>query len=383
MPKPRQLQFFEASKMTLPEAMDESIASLNEYGSRYDHWVITFSGGKDSTATVSFIHYALKNGLVKHPKSVTVLMSNTGIELIPLLEGAKKVLDKCEQDGFKTMVVEPKLDDNVFVALLGRGLPPFNSGRRTCTRMLKSDPMDFAVKQLQDVDNTLFLTGIRFGESRSRDDRIAVSCSKDSGECGQGWFQNSFNQYGYASLSPIVHWRVCNVFDWLYFEQDKHKFPVDGLLQIYGEDDIRTGCMACFLVEQDKPLLKVSRLNEWKHLRPILKLYDVYDFLNSHTNRLKKPLSYNKNGSLSKKSGVVGPTTIKARQKAFEMVMKIQELSGVILITSEQEDRIRWHWKNKTFPKGWKGNEPVATLPQQKLKVIKGTETVAVQENLL
>ncbi len=35
-------------------------------------------------------------------------------------------------------------------------------------------------------ENFLMLTGVRIGESAARDQRIALSCTKDGGECGQG-----------------------------------------------------------------------------------------------------------------------------------------------------------------------------------------------------
>ena len=38
------------------------------------------------------------------------------------------------------------------------------------------------------------LTGVRIGESAARDQRIALSCTKDGGECGQGWFQQTSSQ---------------------------------------------------------------------------------------------------------------------------------------------------------------------------------------------
>lgn len=393
----KQIQIFEASKMTLAEAMAETIASLNEYGSRFPHWVFTFSGGKDSTVTVSFAAWAIRSGLVKRPKSLRVLNSDTGIELIPLHLGARQFLSELENDGFIFQIVKPELDNRVFVAILGRGLPPFNNGRRTCTRLLKADPMTKAVAKLateQDVTETLFISGVRLGESRSRDERIAVSCSTDSGECGQGWFQNQFNDWGYASLSPIVHWRVCNVFDWLYFEQDKHGYSIDGVLEVYGDEDLRTGCMACFAVEQDRPLIKVSKTAKWAHLGILLELYDVYEWLNRPENRLRKPLTFNKDGSICQKSGFIGPLTMEARRIGLEWVLDIQRRAGVVLIDDEELTRIYWHWENNTWPKGWTGDEPRADVLLPRVRVITQTRTVngkksksaigyATQKNLL
>ncbi|WP_331308475.1 hypothetical protein [Methylobacterium oryzae] len=47
-----------------------------------------------------------------------------------------------------------------------------------------------------------------------------MSCSKDGAECGQGWYQQVLPEMKgvrgrLATLAPILHWRVCNVWDWL------------------------------------------------------------------------------------------------------------------------------------------------------------------------
>lgn len=366
----KQIQIFEASKMTLPEAIEESLASLNDYGSRFDHWVVAFSGGKDSTATITLIAWAIKTGKVKAPKSLTVLFANTKMELTPLYAGAVQLMQELTNDGFNCIEVVPKLDHRFFVYILGRGVPPPNNNRRWCTTKLKIRPMMEAVAGLTDKESTLKITGLRLGESRSRDERISVACSKDTGECGQGFFQVALNEDGHASLAPLVHWRVCNVFDWLYFEQTTHGYPVKGIVTVYGDDDIRTGCIKCELVTQDKPLNKVAKMPEWEHLGILNELGDVYDYLNRWDNRLRMPLRKNKSGTFMNKTGKVGPLKMKARQHALKWIKDIQERAGVTLIDAEEETRIRELWELNTWPQGWDGTEPGAEEEQPIYRVI-------------
>jgi DNA sulfur modification protein DndC len=66
----------------------------------------------------------------------------------------------------------------------------------------------------------LMITGVRQGESAIRDQRIEMSCGKDGAECGQGWYQQVLpNAKGLrgriATLAPLLHWRVCHVWEWL------------------------------------------------------------------------------------------------------------------------------------------------------------------------
>jgi 3'-phosphoadenosine 5'-phosphosulfate sulfotransferase (PAPS reductase)/FAD synthetase len=53
---------FDDLRMTLKEAIDLTVASILAYAPRYQHWAIAYSGGKDSTATVTQIaHPRSKN----------------------------------------------------------------------------------------------------------------------------------------------------------------------------------------------------------------------------------------------------------------------------------------------------------------------------------
>jgi hypothetical protein len=121
-------------------------------------------------------------------------------------------------------VVRAPLDKRFLVYMLGRGVPPPNNNTlRWCTRQIKVDPMADAIEariaeiERQRPDDHRRPPGRERGP---RPAHRAESCSKDGGECGQGWYQqvlpNSKGVRGrIATLAPILHWRVCNVWDWL------------------------------------------------------------------------------------------------------------------------------------------------------------------------
>ncbi len=48
-----QTSFFDNLRMSLEDSINVSLNSLRAYGEQYRHWCIAYSGGKDSTATVS------------------------------------------------------------------------------------------------------------------------------------------------------------------------------------------------------------------------------------------------------------------------------------------------------------------------------------------
>jgi DNA sulfur modification protein DndC len=71
--KARNLSLFEESRLHLRDSIELSLDSLREYGRRYEHWATAYSGGKDSSATVTFIAWAIREGHVPAPKTWTVL----------------------------------------------------------------------------------------------------------------------------------------------------------------------------------------------------------------------------------------------------------------------------------------------------------------------
>ena len=362
----RQLSLLEAERLTLEGAIELSLASLREYGPRYGHWAIAFSGGKDSAATVALVAWAVKEGLISEPESLTILYADTRMELPPLQQSALNMLADLGGQGFYTQVVWPKMDDRFFVYMLGRGVPPPKNRFRWCTSQLKVEPMMAALGDLrqQTGEKLLMLTGVRLGESHARDQRIALSCSKDSGECGQGWFQVSAGEAVSDTLAPLVHWRLCHVFDWLYFEQERHGYDVSGIATIYGEEEVRTGCAGCNLASRDVALERLVRSREWSHLSPLLELKPLYRELAKPKWRKRKSRpEKRKDGQYSKNVQRLGPLTMEARAYALGRVLDIQERAGVDLINAEEEARIRELWSLNTWPNKWTGDEVNGDMP--------------------
>lgn len=73
----RTISFFEEERMTLDDSIDLTRATLLDYASRYRHWAIAYSGGKDSSATVTVVAHMLATGALPAPASLTVLYADT------------------------------------------------------------------------------------------------------------------------------------------------------------------------------------------------------------------------------------------------------------------------------------------------------------------
>jgi DNA sulfur modification protein DndC len=283
------------------------------------------------------------------------------------------VLAELRVRGIETKVVWPTLDDRFFVYMFGRGVPPPSNTFRWCTAQLKIEPMLAALKDLRDHygKKFLMLTGVRTGESAARDARIAVSCGKNNTECGQGWFQEATPEAVADTLAPLLHWRLCHVWDWLtgMHELPPHGFSTSLVAAVYGQDEnlethARTGCVGCNLASRDLALEEIIKRAQWKHYQPLMELRPLYVELKRSANRLRKDGSETRiDGSLVSNPCRMGPLTFEARRFGMCRIVDIQRRAGVDLINAEEEARIIELITAKTWPRGWDGTEPLASLP--------------------
>ncbi|MEY3300519.1 MAG: hypothetical protein RLZZ597_3779 [Cyanobacteriota bacterium] len=374
------LSLFENERLSLDRSIELSAESLRHYGSLYPHWAIAFSGGKDSSATVTLVADLLDKGLVPRPESITVLYADTRQELPPLHNAAMALLSKLQEKGFDTRVVLPKLDHRYFVYMLGRGVPPPSNTFRWCTPKLKVMSMERELETLRQDrgEKFLMLTGVRIGESAARDQRIALSCTKDGGECGQGWFQQTTSNAVADVLAPLLHWRVCHVWDWLVQADVELGYPTFDIAEVYGHDpqddlgetesiNARTGCIGCPLVQEDAALERVLANPKWTYLAPLRQLRPLYWEVKKPQHRLRKHGEVKKDGSLAKKQGRLGPLTLETREWMLGEVLRIEaEVNAgatqagqpeISLINAEELARIKELVAAETWPEKWDGTE--------------------------
>lgn len=382
--------FAGSRRLQMNEAIDLTIQSLRAYGPQHEHWAVAWSGGKDSSATLTLLVWLIDAGKVPRPKTLTVFYADTRMELPPLAIAALHIMDELRERGIDVRVVRAPLDKRFFVYILGRGVPPPNNNTlRWCTRQIKVEPMqDALVEALAEAGGSaLMITGVRQGESAIRDRRIEMSCGKDGAECGQGWYQKALPEATklrdrIATVAPLLHWRVCHVWEWL-----KHWAPLMEygdwstaiIADAYGGDEAeeinaRTGCIGCPLAQEEKALDTILHHERWSYLTPLKGLKPLYRWLRLPENRLRKAGAERlKDGSLGKNPQRMGPLTFEARLRGLETVLAIQDdvnektigwnLPKLDILNEEEEARIRELIVAKTWPDGWDGDEPLATVP--------------------
>lgn len=369
--------------MGFEEALELTALSLRAYAATHRHWCIAYSGGKDSSATVTAVVHLILTGRVPAPDSLTVLYADTCMELPPLQNAALAMLAELRRRGFRAEVVLPRMDDRFFVYMFGRGVPPPSNTFRWCTAQLKIEPMQEALKELRAKvgEKLLMITGVRLGESAARDSRIALSCGRNGAECGQGWFQETTPEAIADTLAPLLHWRVCFVWDWLTVFAPADGFPTSLVAESYGGDEAqeinaRTGCVGCNLASRDVALETLLLNPKWDYVRPLMKLRPLYAELKLPKNRLRKMDEKKADGSLVMNPGRMGPLTMEARRWGMSQILAIQDecnahrgdRPAIDLINAEERARIEELIAANTWPQRWTGEEIRADVPTDDIR---------------
>ena len=374
--KVEQQNLFTGKRLQMNESIEMTTQSILAYAPKYDNWAIAWSGGKDSSCLLTLVIWLMETKKIPKPKSLTIFYADTRLELTPLSVAAYSIIEQLREKGYNIKVVMAELDKRFMVYMLGRGVPPPNNKTlRWCTQQIKIKPMQAALSDYMLQGKVLMLTGVRQGESAIRDGRIALSCSKDGAECGQGWYQQDLQSDGCDTLAPILHWRVCHVWEWL-----KHWAPLPEygdwdtkiIADAYGGDEAeeinaRTGCIGCPLAKKDTALDAIIKMPKWAYLQPLKKLRPIYEWLRLPENRLRMNGETNKDGKLSANPQRLGPIKLDIRYSALFKILDIQDEVNIVaselamplvdIINDEEARRIRELIALKTFPDRWTGNE--------------------------
>jgi DNA sulfur modification protein DndC len=372
----RQLGLFDSAIMPRTQAFEITKNNLQSLLSNgiYPKVACAYSGGKDSTTVLTVLAHLVETKQIPlRPQDVHILFADTRLELPPLYINAMKLLSQLGVRSFNTQVVQAELDHRLLIYILGRGVPPPSNSMRYCTSKIKIIPMMKALDGLRSDlapdEKLLMLTGVRIGESAARDQRISTSCSKSKAECGQGWLQNETAPQT-DTYAPILHWRLCHVWDWLMVEAPALGYSTEMVADAYGGDEAleiaaRTGCMGCPLASRDVALDYVLSTEYWSYVKPVSRLRSLYTEWRNFANRHQK-------NDFSKRQAQKGPLTLEARLKGLEDVLAIQNEVNLAadrlgsprldILNAEEEARIRELISLGTYPNGWDGTEPTGDV---------------------
>ena len=144
-------------------------------------WVVGFSGGKDSTAVLQLIFYAIGElPIEKRTKEIHVLSNDTLVENPNVVKFLDEQLKKVENTGktklfshnpelFFVFKSTPQLKDSFWINLIGKGYPSPNRWFRWCTERMKINPTnDYILKTVTKHGKVIIVLGVRKAESSNR-----------------------------------------------------------------------------------------------------------------------------------------------------------------------------------------------------------------------
>lgn len=210
--------FIEANNARLNYIKDEACSFVMQEVKRFpeENIVISFSGGKDSTATADVVVKSLSNPSLVH------IFGDTTLEFPYTTEYAQRYREEHPQAIFKVA----KNNEQVFMDVCKDIGPPARM-MRWCCSMFKTGPITRVINSLYRNQQILTFYGIRKNESVSRSKYNRVEDDAESVKIQQQ-----------TVASPIFFWKDLDV--WLYLLAEKVDFN-----EAYRLGYDRVGCWCC------------------------------------------------------------------------------------------------------------------------------------------
>ena len=310
-------------------------------------WVIGYSGGKDSTATLQIVWYALeKLPSNKLLKPVHVINTDTLVESPVISKWAKNSLSimqkKSDDNGlpFITHILTPDVDNTFWVNFLGRGYPFPRKKLRWCTDRLKIQPVNNFIKnKIAEHGEIILVLGTRKAESANRAKTMAKYEKKRVREL----LSPNPTLANELVFTPLEDWTDNDV--WVFLMQYKNPWGYSNkeLMTIYRgasadnecplmvSKDLPTcgksrfGCWVCTMVERDKSMEAMIANDEEKAwMAPLLQFRNEFgDEAHDRERRSFRKMNGSLQGSYERLHH--GPYLKEIREKWLEELLTIQK----------------------------------------------------------
>lgn len=356
----------------------------NVYLSDARPWIIGYSGGKDSTAALQLVWYALKDLPQGWPqKPVYVIASDTLVETPVIVERIDTTLARInetarrEKAPFSAHKVKPTVQDSFWVNLIGKGYPAPTNTFRWCTERLKIKPANrFILDKVTEHGEVTCVLGVRAAESATRAQVMSLYRREGSKLSRHGHLPNAY------VYTPIEDWSVQDV--WTYLLQVPSPWGNDNrdLVALYksaqaGECPLvidkttpscgnsRFGCWVCTVVERDKTMeALIDAGEEW--LEPLLDFRDFLGATQEPARKLEFREYRRRNGQVKLTPDgriVPGPYKLEFCKQILRRVLEIQRQvvatspdPNFVIISPEELHEIRRIWR--TERQDWEDSVP-------------------------
>lgn len=336
-------------------------------------WVVGYSGGKDSTATLQLVWMALSRMPADQlTKPIYVISTDTMVENPVVAAWVARSLDQMAEAAARSGLpitshrLTPKVEDTFWVNLIGRGYPAPRPKFRWCTERLKINPSNKFISDVVKANGeAIVVLGMRKSESQAR---ARVMERLEGGRVRERLSPNASLQNSWV-YTPVEDWADDDVWTFLMQVPNPWGFANRDLLTMYqgassdGEcplvidtttpscGDSRFGCWVCTLVERDRSMQAMIRNDQEKEwMLPLLTLRDELDEDDRHLRDFRRM-----NGSVQLHGDRVipGPYTQAARAHWLRRVLEAQghirregpsDMRDFELLSTEELAEIRRIW---------------------------------------
>jgi DNA sulfur modification protein DndC len=345
-------------------------------------WVVGYSGGKDSTATLQLVWNAIAElPPEKRTKTIHIITTDTLVENPIVAAWVRNSLKQMKSEAetqelpFETHLLQPDFKETFWVGLIGKGYPPPKGKFRWCTERLKINPSNRFIRNvIRSNGEAIVVLGTRKAESKKRANRM----KKFEAYRVRDHLSPNMNLPNSLVYSPIEDWQNDEVWIYLMQWENPWKYSNKELFAMYrgasADNECplvvdtttpscgssRFGCWVCTLVSQDKSLTAMIQNDEEKEwMQPLL---DFRKELDAEENRERRDFRrrngdvqlYERNldGTVSVEP-IPGPFLKEAREYWLRKLLTIQKqiretapekLRDITLITIDELSEIRRIW---------------------------------------
>ncbi len=262
-------------------------------------WVIGYSGGKDSTATLQLVWLALKEmSPEKLKKTVHIINTDTLVESPVISKWVEHSLEIMQNSAieqnlpFVTHRLTPEINNTFWVNLIGRGYPFPRKKLRWCTDRLKIQPVNNFIKnKIAEHGEIILVIGTRKAESTNR----ARTMGKYEKLRVRELLSPNPTLANELVFSPLENWKDDDV--WIFLMQYKNPWGLsnhelqtlymsateDNECPMMVDKDLpscgksRFGCWVCTMVERDKSMeAMIANDDEKVWMTPLLEFRNMF-----------------------------------------------------------------------------------------------------------
>lgn len=318
-------------------------------------WIIAFSGGKDSTATLQLVWLAVSSLVCdSRTKPIYVAYVDTGMEHPAFSTQITETLDKIQRTAdahslpISTVRLQPQIKYRYFVAVIGRGYAPPTAWFRWCTSKMRIQPMTRFIKsKISESGEVVIVLGLRRAESLARRETLSKYATPEPfishyGSLSDALAFTPIEDFGTNDVWQFLMQSPCpwtsnhRALAGLYSAASGGECPSyslgEGMAPTCGGS--RFGCWTCTVVRKDKAGLGLSQDNE--SYEKLLEFRNWLAVIRYDRNRRWKR---RRNGAPGP-----GPLTLGARREILCRVSDLQAQTRLPLLRWDEVLEIQKFW---------------------------------------